>query len=142
MERHGGMGAASVASAREREAALRRSLSLYWKPVYKSIRRAGHPIEEALDLAQDFFAHVLEGRVPARGPSTRQELLDFLKDALRDFLERRRPRPLPRGRVHRAVLSLDGADPEVEDLQAGLEPLAPDEVLNRHWAEEIFSRSA
>src|SRR5687767_10756120 len=33
----------------------------YWRPVYVHVRRAGHNVEAARDLTQEFFARMLEG---------------------------------------------------------------------------------
>ncbi len=119
-----------------------RLLSLYWKPVYRSIRRAGpYPAEEAWDLTQDFLAHLLETRGRGRLPASPARAEGFLKEALRGFLSGRR-RPAPEAKGGRLTLSLQGPDPEIAVVVANPEHLAPDEVLDRHWAEELLSRTA
>lgn len=117
---------------------------LTWNPVYRLIRKSGpYPVEEAQDLTQDFFAYLLESHTRAVGPTERSRREAFLKEVLRGFLSSiRRGRPGLGSKDGRLTLSLEGADPEIEVAVANLGHLAPDEVLDRHWAEEILSRSA
>ena len=42
-----------------KQRALEKLCRTYWRPVYGFIRRLGHPREEARDLTQAFFAHLL-----------------------------------------------------------------------------------
>ena len=121
-----------------------RVMSLYWEPVYRFIRKAGpYPAEEAWDLTQDFLSRLFEARGRGRLPSSPGEAGEFLKEALRGFLsELRRRRPGLEAKGGRLTLSLEGADPEIEIVVANPEHLAPDEVTDRHWAEELLSRTA
>ena len=130
-------------TSRAVDATLGRSLSLFWRPVYQFIRKAGpYPSEEARDLTQDFFAYMLEGRGGGRPPASPAEMGEFLKEALRGFLaELRHRRPGLERKGDRLTLSLEGADPEIEIAVANLEHWAPDEILDRHWAEELLSRT-
>ncbi len=119
------------------------SLSLYWQPVYRLIRKAGpYPVDEARDLTQDFFASLLETHAKSGLPSSAGEMRASLREALRGFLSNLgRRRPGSRAAA-RAVLSLDGADPGTESLLADADHLSPDEIIDRHWAEELLSRTA
>jgi len=49
------------------EAALGELCRIYWYPLYAYVRRRGHTPEEAQDLTQGFFLHLLEHRTLARG---------------------------------------------------------------------------
>lgn len=44
------------------EAALQILCRIYWQPLYGIVRPQGHGHEEAQDLTQGFFAHLLKGR--------------------------------------------------------------------------------
>ena len=50
-------GAETPARAREGMAQL---CSIYWRPIYAYLRRIGYAREEAEDLTQSFFQHLLE----------------------------------------------------------------------------------
>src|SRR5262245_42976956 len=74
------------ASAR-RQAGINHLFSLYWRPVYKFVRAAGgRSIEDAKDLAQEFFCHILEGDLLGRYEPDQGRFRNFLKGALRNFL--------------------------------------------------------
>lgn len=124
---------------RERAGNTQAAGTLTWNPVYRLIRKSGpYPVEEAQELTQEFFAYLLAGRRRA----VRARRRSLLKGILRAFLSRIRRRPALGRKDGRLTLSLEGADPEIEVAVANPEHLAPDEVLDRHWAEEILTRSA
>src|SRR2546425_13185846 len=52
------LSAADVGSARSAEA-LEKLCRTYWYPLYAFVRRQGWQPEEAQDLTQDFFVHIL-----------------------------------------------------------------------------------
>ena len=62
------------------EAALGELCRIYWYPLYAYVRRRGHAPEEAQDLTQGFFLHLLEHKTLARA--------DPLKGKFRSFLTR------------------------------------------------------
>jgi len=42
------------------QAALAELCRLYWYPIYAFVRRRGHDLDEAQDLTQGFFLHLLD----------------------------------------------------------------------------------
>lgn len=80
-------------------AALDRLCQAYWPPVYAYARRAGHAPEDARDLTQGFFGHLLETGALARADPQRGRFRSFLLGAFKHFLahERDRARALKRG---------------------------------------------
>ena len=48
------------------QAALSELYRIYWYPLYAYVRRRGHAPEEAQDLTQGFFLHLLEHKTLAR----------------------------------------------------------------------------
>lgn len=50
------------------EQALEALCVRYWPAIYSFLRRKNHGPEDAADLAQGFFGHLLEKNVIARGP--------------------------------------------------------------------------
>src|SRR5512138_3832182 len=90
------------------EAAMEELCRTYWYPLYVYVRRRGHPVEEAQDLTQAFFAEMLEkhwlkGANPQRG-----RFRSFLLGAMNHFLANdwRDGRRLKRG-GGKPLISLD-----------------------------------
>jgi RNA polymerase sigma-70 factor (ECF subfamily) len=126
---------AQAAEARE---ALDRLLRSYWKPVYFYIRRAGHPVEDAKDLAQDFFTQLLDSDLLARVERTGR-FRSFLLAVVNGFLanKRREAGALKRGGGRQRV-PFDAAEAERE-LPPG--PEAPDRAYGRAWATAVLGRA-
>jgi RNA polymerase sigma factor (sigma-70 family) len=115
-----------------------RLVQLYWKPAYHYIRVAGRRgVEEAKDLAQDFFARMMERRDWERLDPALGSFRAFLKRALKNFLvdasrreEARRPQP--------------GAFTFALDEQRDRLPVAdadPDRLFDREWARTVIHAS-
>ena len=115
----------------------------YWKPVYGFFRSAGSArVEEAKDLTQEFFHHLLESGLVARYRQDRGRFRDFLKGALRFFLshERREGRAAKRG-GDRITLSLDVGDVETSEFLADLRDRTPEELFDRQWSNDLLERA-
>jgi DNA-directed RNA polymerase specialized sigma24 family protein len=100
-------------AAPEARAALAELCGAYWYPIYAFIRRKGNDPEQALDLAQGYFAHLLErGSVAAADP-VRGRFRSFLLADCRHFLAHQRERGAAarRGGQH-VVLSINASDAE------------------------------
>jgi DNA-directed RNA polymerase specialized sigma24 family protein len=80
------LAAASVEGAAESRAALEELYRLYCYPVYAFIRRRGHGRQDAQDLTQDFFVHLLEKGTLGRADPERGRFRNFLLGALDYFL--------------------------------------------------------
>lgn len=132
-----------VLTARDPEApgrrdALQKLIETYWKPAYFFIRRKGADAESAKDLAQGFFAALLERNFLQYVRKDRGRFRTFLLTALDHWLadERDRAGALKRG-GGRAGFSLDFARAELE--MAGT-PDAPDRAFRRDWALRVLAR--
>ena len=110
----------------------------YWQPIYAYLRGSGRTHEEAQDVVQGFFAHLL-GRdflrnVQPQGGRFRNFLLVCLRRWMRD----------EQGRVvnvkHRAEVVLQ---PWHDTVEASLTcPVTlPDEAFDRTWAEALVARA-
>src|SRR5262245_13686028 len=80
--------------------ALAELCAAYWYPLYAYLRRRGHPAEQAQDLTQGLFAHLLErkhgflaGVEPEKG-----KFRSFLLTALQHFVSDERDRAAARKR--------------------------------------------
>src|SRR5262249_30984392 len=80
----------------------------YWYPVYAFLRRSARPGEDAQDLTQAFFTHLLEKNVLAAVDPSRGKFRTFLLTCCTNFLANQRDaaRALKRG-GGRPLLSLD-----------------------------------
>ena len=91
--------AASAEGAAEARAALDDLYRLYCYPVYAFIRRRGHSRQDAQDLTQDFFVHLLEKGILGRADPQRGRFRNFLLGSFDHFLAHaaERARALKRG---------------------------------------------
>lgn len=114
--------------------ALESLLHAYWKPVYFFIRRRGHDVESAKDLAQSFFAVVLEKGYVADYAPDRGRFRTFLRASLGHFLsnEHDRARALKRG----GGIDFQSAEAEL----ASAEP-TPERAFDRQWALDVMGRA-
>jgi RNA polymerase sigma-70 factor (ECF subfamily) len=118
---------------------LDRMIQSYWRPVYKFIRVGWkRSNEDAKDLAQAFFVHLLEGDLLARAQADRGNFRKLLLAALRNFLSNdlRAKQAVKRG-GGRLVLSLDQWD----DSEGDHEPADPQSSLESEWGRELLGRS-
>ncbi len=137
----------SVVLAAGREASPRAATAMeelcraYWYPLYAYVRRRGHTVEEAQDLTQDFFAHLIEKHWLAEADPGKGRFRTFLLTALNHFLanEWRHAHAAKRG-GGRALMSLDGT----AETRYALEPasdLTPEKIYERRWALSLFEQA-
>src|SRR5687767_9095464 len=86
-----------IAQAAERgspqsQAALEELCRTYWYPVYAFIRRRQYQPDDARDLAQEFFARLLEKEYLDDADAQRGRFRAFLLTALSRFLSKERER--------------------------------------------------
>ena len=114
----------------------------YWTPVYWLVRREVGNTDDAKDLTQEFFRHLIEKQwlhvvVPERG-----RFRSFLYASVTHFLanERHRARAFKRG-GRTTTLTLDRND---EDGHSGFEALeltTPESEFEQRWALTILERA-
>ncbi len=129
-----------AASAAARQEALSKIVGRYWRPVYAYVRAsAGKPVEDAKDLTQAFFCHMIEDDMFAKYVRERGRFRDYLKGALRNFLAEsyRSSSALKRG-GGRAVVPLDTAQMETEAFGRQLREANPEEMFDRQWARDLL----
>lgn len=121
--------------------ALETLAARYSGPVYAYFRGSGLKREDAEDLAQEFFAHLLESNALAKADPTRGRFRAFLLGSARNFLrndaDRRRAEKRGGGRRR---LSLDVERAE-EALGLGSDGEDPSRRFDRHWAEALIGRA-
>jgi hypothetical protein len=80
------LAAASVGGDVEACAAFEELYRLYSYPVYAFVRRRGHGSQDAQDLTQDFFVHLLKKGALGRADPQRGRFRNFQLGALEHFL--------------------------------------------------------
>jgi RNA polymerase sigma-70 factor (ECF subfamily) len=128
------LAAGDLASPRATEA-LEQLCRGCWYPLYAYVRRAGHSVEDAQDLTQQFFARLLEKNYFALADRERGRFRSFLLTSLKNFLanEYRRDTRLKRG-GGQALVWLDAEDAE---QRFATEPIAadtPETLFEHRWA--------
>jgi RNA polymerase sigma-70 factor (ECF subfamily) len=129
-----------AASAAARQAALSKILERYWRPVYAFVRAsAGKSVEDAKDLTQAFFTHMIEDDLFAKYVRERGRFRDYLKGALRNFLlETHRSNVAQKRGGGRMQLPLDVAQVETEAFGRQLRESDPGEMFDRQWARDLL----
>jgi RNA polymerase sigma factor (sigma-70 family) len=132
-------GAETPARAREGMAQLCR---IYWRPIYAYLRRIGYVREEAEDLTQSFFQHLLENDTLRRASRGKGRFRSFLLGALKVCLsdEQARRRTLKRGGGAQFISTDELEAEELHHLRADHQA-APDETLDARWAGVVLERA-
>lgn len=134
--------AAQSQSAESAQAALTRFCQDYWPPLYAFLRRRGHAPNDAQDLTQGFFVHLLEGHTLARADREKGRLRTFLLGSLQHFLanEYDRAQTLKRG-GGKQIVSMDDhlAEAEAAILVAG--DADDTGCYDQTWAATLVSRA-
>jgi len=124
------------------QAALSDFCQAYWPPVYTFLRRKGYTVNDAQDMAQAFFARLLEMKTLSRADSDKGRLRTFLLASLENFLcdQRDRETALKRG-GGRQIVSMQ--DPLVEMEASILTQTMPDDcsAYDKAWATALFRRT-
>jgi len=126
-------------------AALENLCSRYWYPLYAFVRRRGHGPQDAEDLTQSFFAHLL-GHDALRSVDPAKGLFrTFLLSSLGNFLndQHDRSQALKRG-GGKQIVSWDALTAEELYQHEPAEGLTPEKLFERRWAltliEQVLSR--
>lgn len=129
---------------RSREA-LAKLCATYWYPLYAFVRRQGFGPEDAEDLTQGFFAHLLEREALATVDRAKGKFRSFLLASLRHFLadERDRAQAQKRGGGC-APVPLDAIYAEKRYALEPADPTSPDKLFERNWVlalmEQVLDR--
>jgi RNA polymerase sigma factor (sigma-70 family) len=133
----------SQTSSEHALSALSELCQIYWRPIYLFLRRQGVAFNEAEDLTQGLFAHLIETRGYARADAEKGRFRAFLLGALKYFMAdvRKRDRAQKRGGGV-VLLPLDQADiTEAEARAVELEHWSPDRVYEREWAAALLRQA-
>jgi RNA polymerase sigma factor (sigma-70 family) len=115
---------------------------LYWYPLYAFVRHRGYSSEDAQDLVQGFFLHLIEYKTLRRVDRSKGKFRSFLLASLQNFLanEADRARCLKRGGKAEFVC----IDFEEAEERYGFEPveqLTPEKIFDARWAMALLGKA-
>jgi RNA polymerase sigma factor (sigma-70 family) len=115
---------------------------LYWYPLYAFIRHRGYSPEDAQDMVQGFFLHLLEHKTLSRVDRSKGKFRSFLLASLQNYLsnEADRARCLKRGGKAELVY----IDIEEAEDRYGLEPveeMTSEKIFDARWAMALLGQA-
>jgi DNA-directed RNA polymerase specialized sigma24 family protein len=115
---------------------------IYWYPIYAFIRRRGSSPEDAQDLTQGFFLHLLEHKTLRQVSPVKGKFRSFLLASLQNYLSDQADslRCLKRGGKIE-FLRLDMQSAEDRYRLAPLDILTADKVFDARWAMTLLDEA-
>jgi RNA polymerase sigma factor (sigma-70 family) len=135
--------AADAESAERAQQAFAEFCQAYWPPLYAFLRHRGHPSNDAQDLTQAFFVHLMEYKTLTRANREKGKLRTFLLGSLQNFLanEYDRAQALKRG-GGKQIVSLD--DENFSQAEAAMVAAPEMDATSRFdlaWASNVVKRA-
>lgn len=121
-------------------AALARLCQTYWPPLYAFVRRRGYSPEDAQDLTQGFFEHLLEKNAVASVSPAKGRFRSFLLASLNNFLAGEWTKARAQKRGGGQVISLDAASAETWLSQAASHDCTPEKAFELRWAITLLEQ--
>jgi RNA polymerase sigma factor (sigma-70 family) len=128
--------------ARGSQAALAELCTIYWYPIYSFVRRRGSSPEDAQDLTQGFFLHLLDHKTLSQVSPVKGKFRSFLVASLQNYLsdEADRARCLKRG-GNIEFVPLDMGFAETRYRLGSLDFLTADKVFDARWAMTLMDEA-
>ncbi len=125
----------------EARRALGDLFGIYWKPLYRYVRRSGKSAEDTEDLVQGFFEHLVAGDGLRLADRDRGRFRAFLLVALKNFMasQWQREHCQKRGGFS-PHFSLDWEDAETGFGFEAEDPHSPDRLFDREWAMALLDK--
>jgi RNA polymerase sigma-70 factor (ECF subfamily) len=123
--------------------ALEQLCQTYWMPLYAYVRRRGYSAEDAQDLTQEFFAHLLARDALRTVSPEKGKFRAFLLASLKHFLANewdRRQAQKRGGGIQNLSLDVAAAESRYKQVeaQAQSDALSPDKLFDRQWALTVL----
>jgi len=137
----GGTDGGTAANTSTSRRALEELIRAYWFPLYAFIRRQGNSLQQAEDLTQGFFAHLLENDRLTTVDRSKGKFRSFLLAALKNFAadQRDKAHAAKRGGKRRA-LSLDTVVAEAHYAKELADTMTPERLFERSWAITVLNQ--
>ena len=110
--------------------ALSELCRIYWRPIFLFLRRQGSNPDDAQDLTQGFFAHLIESRAYARADPDKGRFRSFLLGALKHF-----GGGMILGQLDTAAIA------EADARAVSLQTWSAERVYEREWAETLLRQA-
>jgi RNA polymerase sigma factor (sigma-70 family) len=122
--------------------ALARLCERYWSPLYTFARHRGFSPEDAQDLVQGFFEHLIERHALGAVDQAKGRFRSFLLASFQNFaaMESRRADTEKRGGRAR-VIRIDWQDAESRVAFEPEDPLTPETIYDARCALELLGRA-
>jgi len=132
-----------AAAARSGDTGAREALAVlchrYRQPVFAFARRTGHAPEDADDLTQGFFAHLIEKRALRSARRERGRFRSFLLASFRNFMADQRDQERAQKRGGGApTLSLETAGPDEIPVAEPAAAETPETLFEQQWAQTLL----
>ena len=122
--------------------ALAELCRLYWPPLYAFARRRGRSLEDAQDLVQGFFEHLIGGRGLATVERSKGRFRSFLLASFQNFIAAADRRARAEKRGGRAeLIRLDCQDAETRLVFEPEDRLTPETLYDAQWALLLLRRA-
>jgi RNA polymerase sigma-70 factor (ECF subfamily) len=124
------------------QAALAELCRIYWSPIYAFVRRRGHDVDDAQDLTQGFFLHLLNHKALRQVSPLKGKFRSFLAASLQNYLldEGDHARRLKRG-GNIEFVPLDTNVAEHRYQLGALDFLTADKVFDARWAITLLDEA-
>ena len=133
---------AAQSQAQGGQSALAELCRLYWYPLYIFARRRGHSPDDAQDLTQGFFLHVVEHRALTGVDRLKGKFRSFLLASFQNHLSDAgdRARRLKRG-GDKEFVQLDAEDAEERYRLEPVEFLTAEKIFDARWAMTVLGEA-
>jgi RNA polymerase sigma factor (sigma-70 family) len=114
----------------------------YWYPLYAYARRSGRSPEDAQDLTQGFFEHLIESRLVASADATKGRFRAFLLQCFRNFMAADHTKATRQKRGGgQPILSLDATGAEARFGREMADTRSPEWLYERNWALAVLDEA-
>lgn len=121
-------------------AALQTLCQTYWYPLYAYVRQKGYASQDAEDLTQSFFMHLLDNDRLGHLTRDKGKFRSFLLTALNHFLvdQWKRASAQKRG-GGQTILRLDMQEAETRYSQEPVDTTTPEKLFAQNWAVTLLN---
>jgi DNA-directed RNA polymerase specialized sigma24 family protein len=126
------------------QAALDELYRSYWYPLYAHVRLRGYTPQDAQDLTQDFFLHLLEHRGLAQVDPHKGRFRSFLLASLQNFLltAQRQKRTIKRGGLCTFIfLDAQAVENRYQVEAVGNSALTAEQMFDARWALTLLNKA-
>jgi len=133
---------AAQSQAQGAQSALAELCRLYWYPLYIFARRRGYSPDDAEDLTQGFFLHLLGHRALATVDQLKGKFRAFLRASFQNYMSDAsdHARRLKRG-GDKEFVALDAEEAEERYRLEPVELLTPERIFDARWAMTVLEEA-